>query len=775
MNMIHPKLDVFKGLNNALSPCSYEYREGSAYVSDQSRVNESGLWAEQAALSACSSPAAQKASPFGNGSHVKNCAVEGVNQIITGIATTESIDVGSNRFLYTIADSSVNEVQTLSITGAPIGGTFTLTFDGQTTAGIAHNASAATIETAFEGLSTVGAGNGTCAGGALPTAVTITFTGDLAATNVSLVVVDTTNLTGGTDPAGTIVETTRGARGKVKYQDKEGNNGDCDTFTPPSGCSAANGGTEKGRLQNGTYYYMATYFDNDRKRESLPSTANSNEIDIGTNDYNRIMTPFATSAMRVRIYRSKRTSTAEGAYNAVNIFYFLTELTSGRTFTDYLHDSEIENDEYEGRGTAPPVGCDYLAAFNNRMLYFVGNTLYWSSSDRPEEVALEYTVRIDSVSVKSKPLLSVGVYGEAKLEISELSGQKVVGALAKGGRLWVWTSGLTGYLEPTGLEGFRFIVVRRGIGLVNDKVLTETPYGIFGADRQGIWLIDNTGRIKRLSDGVVDITTAGKSTVLSQAYITDSFGVWLPTLKEYWWSVQKSAGTISSITGDGTNVSVTTSAAHGLSANEMVRISGTTNYDTTNQLITVSSTTKFSYASTDTGATSTGTVSTYRQIVFQANRSLFAGPYNHCLIGGCDFVSAGGAQAFLNDGDSSLTGKDAMPPSSPAVAQELQFWFGQSSLANVKDNVDIEIIYESITADKTVTAVVYQNNIASTTGAAATESNSHTDDNLVGRVRPVGSGRMIMLKLTIPSDCEAPVIGTGYKANLLPWSGKGLR
>lgn len=91
----------------------------------------------------------------------------------------------------------VNEVQTLSTTGSPSAGDFTLTYSGQTTAAIAYNANAAAVDTALENLSNIPAGGVTCTGGALPgTPVTITFTGDLAGTNVPLLTV-TDNVTGG--------------------------------------------------------------------------------------------------------------------------------------------------------------------------------------------------------------------------------------------------------------------------------------------------------------------------------------------------------------------------------------------------------------------------------------------------------------------------------------------------------------------------------------------------------------------------------------------------
>jgi hypothetical protein len=44
-------------------------------------------------------------------------------------------------------------------TGGATAGTFTLSYNGQTTAALAYNAAAATIQAALEGLSTIGAGN----------------------------------------------------------------------------------------------------------------------------------------------------------------------------------------------------------------------------------------------------------------------------------------------------------------------------------------------------------------------------------------------------------------------------------------------------------------------------------------------------------------------------------------------------------------------------------------------------------------------------------------
>lgn len=104
-----------------------------------------------------------------------------------------------------------SEQQTITITGTPTGGNFTLTFNGQTTANIAYNANAAAVVSALEGLSNIGSGEVTASGGALPgTPVVITFAGTLAGANQPLMTANAAGLTGGTSPAVTISETTPG-------------------------------------------------------------------------------------------------------------------------------------------------------------------------------------------------------------------------------------------------------------------------------------------------------------------------------------------------------------------------------------------------------------------------------------------------------------------------------------------------------------------------------------------------------------------------------------
>ncbi|MHB8398436.1 MAG: P22 phage major capsid protein family protein [Candidatus Limnocylindrales bacterium] len=73
---------------------------------------------------------------------------------------------------------------TVTLNNTPTGGTFTITYGGQTTSALAFNASAATVQTAIQALSSVGAGNATVT--LVGTVYTITFAGTLAE-NISAV------------------------------------------------------------------------------------------------------------------------------------------------------------------------------------------------------------------------------------------------------------------------------------------------------------------------------------------------------------------------------------------------------------------------------------------------------------------------------------------------------------------------------------------------------------------------------------------------------------
>lgn len=107
--------------------------------------------------------------------------------------------------------TAVADVQTVSISGTPTGGTFALAFGGQITAPIAYNAAASAVQTALQALSTIGSGNVTCTGGPLPgTPVVCTFAGTLATGFQGLMTSNSGGLTGGTTPTVSVAHTTPG-------------------------------------------------------------------------------------------------------------------------------------------------------------------------------------------------------------------------------------------------------------------------------------------------------------------------------------------------------------------------------------------------------------------------------------------------------------------------------------------------------------------------------------------------------------------------------------
>jgi hypothetical protein len=103
-----------------------------------------------------------------------------------------------------------DEVQTLTVTGSPTGGTFTLTFGGQTTGTITYNASAATVEAALSALSNVKDEDITVTGSA-GGPWTVTFGGGVYdGSNVGQITLGTNSLTGGSSPTVAVATTTGG-------------------------------------------------------------------------------------------------------------------------------------------------------------------------------------------------------------------------------------------------------------------------------------------------------------------------------------------------------------------------------------------------------------------------------------------------------------------------------------------------------------------------------------------------------------------------------------
>lgn len=114
----------------------------------------------------------------------------------------------------------VNEVNTITKTGTWSAGTFTITFNAQTTAAIPYNADAITIQAALIALSNIGPYDVTVTGGPLyTTPIVITFEGALTGTVAGAPVTITTTSVTGTTPGAGVVRNTTGLSNVGTYND----------------------------------------------------------------------------------------------------------------------------------------------------------------------------------------------------------------------------------------------------------------------------------------------------------------------------------------------------------------------------------------------------------------------------------------------------------------------------------------------------------------------------------------------------------------------------
>ena len=235
--------------------------------------------------------------------------------------------------------AGVNAVQTLTVTGTPTGGGITLGFAGFTTSLIAFNASAAAVQAALEALPSIGTGNVTCSGGALPgTPVVITFTGSLAASPVELITVVSSTLSGGSSPAATVANTTTGVRaGGLKAWDGS-------LVSPPGvpTVSAVSGGTGFGDGTNPIGYAVQVTFYN----------ANGETV--------------ASQAAPVTVTSSNRTIRV-GAYNSVaagiaGARYYVNGALAGQTAVSSGNIAQTDLTAFSASGgVAPDVNTCYVA------------------------------------------------------------------------------------------------------------------------------------------------------------------------------------------------------------------------------------------------------------------------------------------------------------------------------------------------------------------------------------------------------------------------------
>lgn len=536
----------------------------------------------------------------------------------------------------------------------------------------------------------------------------------------------------GLDNSDTIAEGSNGygyflASGVPKYWNGDATSGTVGLSAPT--LPTADVSTNKGaRQEEGLYYYLFTAYNATRDVESIASAVIEHwvrryySLDVRQADVPKVKA--TSTGNTIRIYRSlkieanKGDSLQLGQKNSPTKFYYVGEVASATYFNDYAHDDEIknENDLYTGRGSKPPQSSvDVIASFQNRMFYFVDNVVYWSSAGRPEECPQGYNLSVEQTyTVGDWDDLSFVAGTKSTLTVEEMP---------------LLDTGLVGAAKMTLPELTGHTVVRAQE--IGNKLWVFTAdmtgYIVATAKYEGFRFVKVAEGVGLCSPWTLSVSKGG-------VYGADKKGIW-QLEKEY--PVRLSYGVIDI---DDSNKS-TYCDSDNLAASFGVWVDELNEY-----LWSVNSV----------------------QIAYQADRGVFVGPYALILTGGCSFVTSGGAQCYL-------TGGKTASISTRTGVQTLKFWLGQESFNIVKDKLNIEVVYNGITADKNVTAKVYQNNIASETGASESNSQSHNDDDLIGRIPAWGSGRFFEVSLSVPTDCIAPLTALNYTAEAVPASEKAQR
>lgn len=137
-----------------------------------------------------------------------NASAFQVQEALVGLTTLGWADVGVR------VSEEQNCVQSIEIVGEPQGGTFTLTFDGQTTGNLPAKANALQVYTALVGLNNIDLFDVTVTKDIFTpwSPYKVTFTGKYAGVGVPLITVDTSKLTGGAGIGAYVDPTSAGFR-----------------------------------------------------------------------------------------------------------------------------------------------------------------------------------------------------------------------------------------------------------------------------------------------------------------------------------------------------------------------------------------------------------------------------------------------------------------------------------------------------------------------------------------------------------------------------------
>lgn len=154
--------------------------------------------------------------------------VDGTPFTITSSTTEGGISIDVVETIQ--GDPGQNEQQVITLPGSPTSGTFTLTFNSETTAAIAYNASAATVQAALEALATPVAGDFTVSGNA-GGPWTVEFKQQYANVDVALITGDGSLLGYGAGAHPVVVQTIQQGAGGQNCVQVVNVSGESGTFT----------------------------------------------------------------------------------------------------------------------------------------------------------------------------------------------------------------------------------------------------------------------------------------------------------------------------------------------------------------------------------------------------------------------------------------------------------------------------------------------------------------------------------------------------------------
>ena len=210
-----------------------------------------------------------------------------------------NLTLRAGALLAVITASAVNAKQTIAISGSPTGGTFTLTYKLQT-AVVPYNATAAQVKTLLEALPTIGPGNVSVTGGALPgTNVVVEFIGAMAGVPIATMTYSGAGLTGGS-PSLSVTTTQTGVSGgrMVAY--------DGSLLAGPTVAPTVAGNGSGSSYGAGTYAVQVTYVN--AMGETLPSPAVNVTITAAQNLRVSAISSLDASITAVYVYVNGRRS-----------------------------------------------------------------------------------------------------------------------------------------------------------------------------------------------------------------------------------------------------------------------------------------------------------------------------------------------------------------------------------------------------------------------------------------------------------------------------------